>query len=64
MIGSEPIATLVYKSMMTSSKWLDFSYFELFSCTFHRSSNFLRRLKEIFDVIDSELIVTPGSKNI
>ena len=44
--------------MMNSSKWLDFIYLELLSGTFHRSSNFARRLKKIFDVIDCELIVT------
>ena len=34
---SEPIVTLGYKAKMTSSKWLDFNYFALFSCTLLRS---------------------------
>ena len=40
MIDSEPIVTLGYKAMMRSSKWLDLNDFELFPCTFYRSSNF------------------------
>ena len=57
---SEPTVTLGYKTMMTSSKFLDPNYLELFLDTFFRRSNFSKRLMKMFCVIDSEPIVTLG----
>ena len=42
---NESIVTLGYKIMITSSKCLDFKYFELFSDTLFRSNNFSKGLK-------------------
>ena len=42
---SEPIVALGYKTMMTSSKCLDFNYLELFLDTLFRSNNFSKRLR-------------------
>ena len=45
---------------MTSSKCLGFNYFDLFSDALFRIKNFSKRLRQIFEVIDSETIVTLG----
>ena len=44
---SEPIiiVTIGYKAVMTSSKWLDFNYFALFSCPLLKSKYYSKRLK-------------------
>ena len=60
IINKEPIVTLRYNVMMTSSKCLDLDSFKLLSCVSFRRKYYSRRLKNIFDGFDSETIVTPG----
>ena len=47
---------------MSSSKCLDLDYFELFSSILFSRKYFSKRLKNIFDEFDNELIVTLGYK--
>ena len=48
--------------MMTSTKCLDFNYFESVLDTLFRWKNFPKRLRKIFGVIDSELTVNLACK--
>ena len=64
MIDSEPIVTLSYKVMMTSSKCLDLDCSELFSCILFRRKYYFKKLKSIFHKFDSEPIVTLGYKSM